>query len=266
MIYIWNLDPIAFSLLGLSVRWYGIAYVLGFFIILQGGQWLLQKVKKHSISLQHLSKESFENLCFGLFFSGILGGRIGLFLFYNPQTFWTDFWEIFKVWHGGMSIHGGILGAFLFGFFWCKKNKIPILPLADILIIPLALTLFLGRITNFLNGELVGIPTNQMWGILFPHIDELLRHPSQLYEAGKNLFLFLLLSWLFAKDFWKKPGFLLAVFLGGYGILRFLIEFYREPAILIGLLSMGQILCIIMILISLLLFKKTKIIKLHTKK
>lgn len=255
MTYIWDLNPVAFSFLGLDVRWYGLVYILGFFLSLKLGFKLLERQKKQSKTLQKINKESFENLLFGLFFSGLIGGRLGEFLFYSPSTFWTNSTEILKIWHGGMSIHGGIIGAALFGIFWSKKHNISFFLLADILVIPLTFTLFLGRIANFLNGELVGVPTeNQNWGVIFPYVDDLFRHPSQLYESAKNLFLFILLSWLYWKNQWKKPGFIFIIFLGGYGILRFLIEFFREPDGMIGIFSTGQILCMAMILFSIILF------------
>lgn len=259
MTYFWDLDPIAFSFLGLDIRWYGLVYIFGFFFSLLFGFKLLKVQQKQNKILQKITKEDFENLLFGLFFSGLFGGRIGEFLFYSPSTFWTDFFEIFKVWHGGMSIHGGIIGSIFFGIFWTKKHKINFFVLADILVIPLAFTLFLGRIANFLNGELEGVPTeNQNWGVIFPYVDDLFRHPSQLYESSKNLFLFFLLFWFYRKEYWKKSGFIFSIFIGGYGILRFLIEFFREPDGIIGVFSTGQILCIFMILFSLILFFKRK--------
>lgn len=255
MTYIWNLNPIAFSFLGLDIRWYGLVYIFGFFLSLKLGFKLLESQKKQNKTIQKVTQEDFENLLFGLFFSGLLGGRLGEFIFYSPSTFWIDFWEIFKIWHGGMSIHGGIIGSVLFGIFWSKKHKINFFTLADILVIPLAFTLFLGRIANFLNGELEGVPTeNQNWGVVFPYVDDLFRHPSQLYESGKNLFLFFLLAWLYTKEYWKKKGFIFLIFVGSYGILRFLIEFFREPDGFIWIFSTGQILCIFMILFSLFLF------------
>ncbi len=249
---IWDFDPVAFSLLGLPVRWYGISYILGLFLALFIGYRINAKVGLN------IAKKDFENLVFGLFICGIIGGRVGEFLFYVPATFWTDPLEILKLWHGGMSIHGGILGALAFGYWWTKKHKISFLQIADVFTIPLAIALIFGRITNFINGELVGMPTDQTWGVVFPHIDELFRHPSQLYEAGKNLVLVAVLSVLFYRGFWKKTGFLFVTFLAGYGILRFLIEYFREPDGMIWIFSTGQVLCLGMILAGLLIAKKQK--------
>ncbi len=252
MKWIWNLDPIAFSIFGLDVRWYGLVYIFGFFLTLYWGQYLWNKTNLQG----KVKKEQFENLVFGTFFFGILGGRLGEFLFYSPKTFIYNFFEIFKVWHGGMSIHGGIIGALLFVFFWCKKNKISFFHVIDIFTLPLTFTLFLGRGANFLNGELVGKLTDQSWGVVFPHIDEFLRHPSQLYEMGKNLLLFCILYFFFKQKKWKTEGFLASVFFIGYGTMRFIIEFFREPDGIIWVFSTGQVLCLAMVIIG--IYLKTK--------
>ncbi len=253
MHWTWNLDPIALHLFGLDVRWYGLVYVLGFFFTLYWSWHLWQK--KHP--KRTLSKLQFENFCFGLFFSGVIGGRLGVFLFYSPSTFIFDFFEIFKIWHGGMSIHGGVLGALIFGFFWTRKHKLSLLDFTDILVIPFALVLAFGRGANFMNGELVGRITDQSWGIIFPHIDEYLRHPSQLYEMAKNFILFGILYLVFRSENFRR-GQTSAFFLIGYGIMRFLIEFFREPETWIWILTTGQALCLAMILIGSLLWQKAK--------
>jgi len=246
---IWNINPVAFSLMGLDVRWYGIAYILGFFIALFLGWKIQNKILKN----KSLNKKDWENLCFWIFISGVIGGRIGHFLFYSPNVFISDPWEILQIWQGGMSIHGGIIGAVIFTLFWSKIRKIPFLSLFDVFVIPLAIALFLGRISNFINGELVGRITNQEWGIIFPHIDNLLRHPSQLYEAGKNLVIALILTFLFLHKYKNKTGFLTFMFLILYGSFRFSLEFFREPHGMMSLLTTGQFLCVIMIIISFLL-------------
>lgn len=246
MKWIWNLDPVAFSIFGLDIRWYGLVYIFGFFLALYWGWYLWISINPKI----KIKKEQFENLIFGTFFFGVLGGRIGEFLFYSPKTFIYDFFEIFKVWNGGMSIHGGILGSIIFIIFWTRKNNIHFLRVTDILVLPLAITLFLGRGANFLNGELVGTLTDQSWGVVFPHVDEYLRHPSQIYEMVKNLLLFGILSFGFQKKLWKKGGFLSGIFLIGYGSFRFFIEFFREPDGWIYFLSTGQVLCILMIVIG----------------
>lgn len=238
---IWNFDPVAFSVFSLEVRWYGLSYLLGFFLCLHVGYAISQKIKLN------MPQKTFEDLIFGMFLFGVLGGRLGEFLFYSPGTFFSHPLEVFKIWHGGMSIHGGILGVLLFLFWKSQKNKLPFLKLADSIVIPLALALGFGRLANFINGELVGIPTDQTWGVIFPHIDALLRHPSQLYEAGKNFFLAGVLFYGLQKKWWHQTGLLFYSFLLGYGMLRFFIEFFREPDGQLGPLSTGQGLCLLMI-------------------
>lgn len=239
---IWNLNPIAFSILGLDVRWYGIAYITGFFLALYIGRIIYE----HLIS-EDVKKDAFEDLVFKVFFTGVLGGRLGFFLFYNPETLLTDPLEFFKVWHGGMSIHGGVLLGALYLMWYAKKNNLSILKLLDVFTLPLSIALVLGRIANFINGELVGRPTNVPWAVIFPHIDNQPRHPSQLYEAGKNLVNVIMLTIIFIKDWALKPGLMTSVFLIGYGVFRFLIEYVREPEIVVGPFTMGQILCLAMI-------------------
>ena len=246
MIYTWNLDPVALSLFGLDIRWYGIAYLLGFYITLK---YLESNRKK---KLPTLTKDQLESFIFSTFFIGVLGGRIGEFIFYSPATFFTDPLEILKIWHGGMSIHGGFLAALLWGFFWTRKNKISFWILADIIVIPLAIALVLGRAANFINGELVGIPTDQTWGVIFPHVDNLLRHPSQLYEVVKNLTIAAILIGIKNK-FSPKPGMLFLSFIFFYGFFRFFIEYFRTPDGIIGIFSTGQVLCLFMIFMSLFL-------------
>jgi len=244
MIYTWNLNPIALSVMGLEIRWYGLAYILGFFLALHLGWHYWQQQKLGT------DKKVFENFVFSTFMAGIIGGRLGLFLFYSPLTLITDPLEIFQVWHGGMSIHGGVLGATLWGLWQCKKLKLEPLKVADIFMLPLAIGLFLGRITNFINGELYGRVTDQNWGVIFPHVDGLMRHPSQLYEASKNLLLVTIIYAIIRKGGFKKPGLITAIMLIGYGVLRFMIEFFREPESYIGLLTTGQALCVVLITIG----------------
>ena len=249
MKYFWDFDPTAFSVFGLEVRWYGLAYLFAFFLATKITPKILEK------SGEKISKKTFENLVFGAFFCGIIGGRIGHFLFFYPAVFVNDFAEIFKIWHGGMSIHGGILGATAFLFFFAKQKNLHFLKILDALVIPLSIGLFLGRIANFVNGELVGIPTaSQNWGVVFPHIDALFRHPSQLYDAARNLVLVGVLYFLFRKNWIATRGKLTAAFLVLYGVSRFITEFWREPPEI----SPGQILCGIMFFLGVALFLKTK--------
>ncbi len=259
---IWNFDPVAFSLFGLDVRWYGLAYIFGFFLTLLWGY----RIQAQLLGDKKLTKEQFENLTFGMFVGGVLGGRIGEFLFYSPETFVHDPFEILKMWHGGMSIHGGILGAIGYAFFFARAKKIPLLRLLDVFVLPLAVTLIFGRFANFVNGELVGRATGTDWGVIFPHIDNVLRHPSQLYEVGKNIVLSGVLFLVFKKGYGKYVGLLSTTFLAGYGVLRFGIEFFREPDGMIWILTTGQVLCVAMIVFAFLLAQSQNMWKNNARK
>lgn len=239
---IWNFDPVAFSVFGLDIRWYGLVYLGGFLMTLYGGYFLQQKMLE-----KPFSKKDFENLVFGTFFSGVLGGRIGHFLFYNFEIFWKNPLEIFQVWNGGMSIHGGILGAIIFIYIFTRRQKRSFFEASDVLVLPLAITLIFGRFANFINGELVGMPTQKSWGVVFPHIDDQPRHPTQIYESLKNVFLSGGLSFFYWFGGGKKRGFFTGFFLIGYGVLRFIIEFWKDIGWTFVGLNAGQWLCIVMI-------------------
>ncbi len=255
MIYTWDIDPVALSIMGLQIRWYGLAYLASYFLFEYLGWWCYKNFHPKPT----LTKEAFGKLVFSGFIAGVIGGRLGYFLFYSPETFWTNPLEVLMIWHGGMSIHGGILGVVLFGLWQQYRHKINWLSIADVVSLPLAFSLFLGRLANFINGELYGRPTDQTWGVIFPHVDELLRHPSQLYEAGKNIILVLLVFYALRKGWAKTPGKTFGLFVLGYGILRFSIEFVREPNFFIGPLTMGQTLCMLMVIIgSFLIFSTCK--------
>jgi phosphatidylglycerol:prolipoprotein diacylglycerol transferase len=273
---IWDMNPVAFEIFGLTVRWYGLVYVAGFLLV----DWLAPKISDSLNSIKNnraatealevkagcITKKQWSDITFGAFLWGVIGGRVGEFVFYRPSVFWLDPLEIFQVWHGGMSIHGGFLGAIIFLVWFTRRYKISFWHVADSVVIPLTFVLGCGRIVNYINGELVGVPTGTDWGIIFPHIDNLLRHPSQLYESGTMFVLGLFLLGLFWGMRSKKitghseldseskissivfqQGILSSCFLIGYGIFRFVVEFYKDsPKILLDL-TMGQILCLGMI-------------------
>jgi len=247
MQYVWDLNPVALSLMGLEVRWYGLSYLAGYFLAVYLGWWLWQNFQNHQ---PKITKAALENFIFSTFIVGVISARVGLFLFYYPEIFLSDPLQILQVWQGGMSIHGGLLGATLWGLWQCYQKNWPPLQLSDTFMLPLAIGLFFGRLANFINGELYGRVTDQTWGVVFPHIDALLRHPSQIYEAGKNLILALIIYYLIRRGAFKSPGLVTAVMLIGYGTLRFMIEFVREPSGYIGFLTTGQVLCVVMITIG----------------
>ena len=245
-----NINPVALDLGLLQIRWYAISYVTGillsWFFILK-----IIKIKKIDIDNQTIS-ELISNCIIGI----ILGGRLGYVIFYNYEYFSNNLLEIFKVWNGGMSFHGGLIGVIIAVIYTSKTSKTSLMLLADLVAVVSPVGIFFGRIANFVNGELYGRVTTHPFGIIFPNGGNIPRHPSQLYEAffeGFLLFLILLLLLQFKKII-KSSGILTGCFISIYGFFRFFIEFFREPDNHIGLLyldlSMGQFLCLPMILIG----------------
>lgn len=245
-----NIDPALFRFGPFEIRWYGLMYVVGFL-----AAYLLIPRQKRAQVLG-LDGRGLQDLLFYLAVGLVVGGRFGYVLFYqasNLGEYLRHPLEIIAVWHGGMSFHGGLIGAMLAGVLFSQRRKLPFWDLADLTITVVPIGLGLGRLGNFINGELFGRPTDLPWGMVFPGGGPLPRHPSQLYEAfleGACLFLFL---WGM-RDRPFRPGAMVCLFLGGYGVARFAVEFFREPdpqiGLLWGFLSMGQVLSIAMMLVS----------------
>ncbi|KZN66789.1 prolipoprotein diacylglyceryl transferase [Pseudoalteromonas luteoviolacea] len=240
-----EIDPIIFSIGPLSVRWYGLMYLIGFAFAM----WWANKESEKPNS--GWTKEQVSDLLFYGMLGVILGGRIGYVLFYNFNKFLADPITLFKVWEGGMSFHGGALGVItaIFVFAW-RTNKSP-LSVGDFVVPMVPVGLLAGRIGNFINGELWGRQTDVPWAIIFPTGGDVPRHPSQLYEAFfEGLVLFLILVWYRKQP--RPAGSIAGLFLLGYGSFRFAIEYFREPDAHIGLyagvISQGQILSLPMII------------------
>jgi len=249
--FINNFDPVAFQIMSLEIRWYSLAYILGIVI-----GWILCKKKfiKHSdIS------EKFDDYITYLIIGIILGGRIGYVIFYNFSYYLDNIFDIFKIWQGGMSFHGGLLGVIASSYIFAKKNnQNPFFYLDQVsLVAPVGI--FFGRLANFINSELYGTVSSTPWSVIFIKVDNLSRHPSQLYEAIlEGVILFLILIYFINKNYLKKPGLISSLFLIYYSIFRFCVEFFRVPDEQIGYLifelSMGQIISLIFILIGANLF------------
>lgn len=241
-----NIDPVLISVGPLQIRWYGLMYIMGFLFSYLLVQFQLARQKSPL-----LSKEQLLDLYFYLILGLILGARLGYCLFYNLKVYLQHPLEILAVWHGGMSFHGGLLGVLATSWVYCRKNKISLLDLGDLIIVTAPIGLGLGRLANFINGELYGRITTVPWGMVFPQGGPLPRHPSQLYEALLEGVVLFVLLWI-KKDHKTFPGALIARFLILYGAFRILVEFFREPDVqvgyFLGLLTMGQILSILMIL------------------
>ena len=249
--FINNFDPVAFQIMSFEIRWYSLAYILGIVI-----GWVLCKkifIKNSGIS------EKFDYYISYLIIGIILGGRIGYVVFYNFSYYLDNFLDIFKIWQGGMSFHGGLLGIIVSSYIFAKKNnQNPFFYLDQVsLVAPVGI--FFGRLANFINSELYGKASDVPWSVIFIKVDNLSRHPSQLYEATlEGLILFLILIYFINKDYLNKPGLISGLFLIFYSLFRFFIEFFRVPDEQIGYLilnlTMGQIISLVFASIGITIF------------
>tara|TARA_B100000700_G_scaffold329298_1_gene450450 strand:+ start:959 stop:1714 length:756 start_codon:yes stop_codon:yes gene_type:complete len=249
--FINNFDPVAFNFFSLEIRWYSLAYIFGLIF----GWYYCKKIIK-DIKINYL----FDNYITYLIIGIIVGGRIGYVIFYNLGYYKNNIIEIFMIWNGGMSFHGALIGVIITSFIFSKKNNQKILIFLDFIAIASPIGIFFGRIANFINGELIGKATNASWGIIYPMIDDVPRHPSQLYEALlEGIILFILMNMIYFKKNYKI-GTCSYMFLIYYGILRIFSEFFREPdahiGYLFGSVSIGIFLSSFMILIGSILYLK----------
>jgi phosphatidylglycerol:prolipoprotein diacylglycerol transferase len=238
-----------------AIRWYGVMYLLGF-----AASYLLVKYQIRKKKLQ-LPEDFLDSLYSYVIIGLLLGARLGYVLFYDLPSYLRHPLEIFAVWHGGMSFHGGLIGCIIAGILFSRKFRIDFWKTADLVIVTAPIGLGLGRLGNFINGELYGRVTDVPWAMVFPGGGPLPRHPSQLYEFFlEGVVLFTLLWKLKDKDL--RPGMLTAFFLIFYGLFRFLVEFFRQPDVqlgfIIGPFTMGQLLSSAMILFGLLLYAYRK--------
>ncbi|MBU0483796.1 MAG: prolipoprotein diacylglyceryl transferase [Proteobacteria bacterium] len=246
-----EIDPVIFGLGPLKVRWYGLMYVLGFSATILLVQYQIKK-----FSLSRLADHC-ENLNFILILSLVLGARCGYVLFYNPSYYLAHPAEIIAIWQGGMSFHGALIGIMVGGLLYCKKAKLPYWQTADIYVVTIPIGLGLGRIGNFINGELFGRVTDVPWAMIFPAGGPFPRHPSQLYESLLEGLLLFSILWK-AKDIQHQrnwpTGLMAAFFLIIYGLIRSFLELFREPddqlGFIVASLTMGQILSFCMILVG----------------
>ena len=275
-----NLSPdiFAFEIAGFTIalRWYALAYIVG---LVAGWKLIVRMVSTPRLwaGAPPMPPEAVERLLTWIILAVILGGRAGYVLFYQPAQFLQNPLQIFRIWEGGMSFHGGFLGVVVAGIIFARREKISMLSLADLMAAVVPIGLFLGRIANFINAELWGRATTMPWGVAFPGeaaqtcagvLDVCARHPSQLYEAAtEGLLLFSVLTYLiWRKDWLKSPGRIAGLFFAGYGVSRFVIEFFRQPDAQfisegnpLGLalqsggygLTMGQVLTLPMIVVGL---------------
>ena len=245
--FINNFDPVAIQFFSIEIRWYSLAYIFGILI----GWFLSKKVFITNLRIN----EKFDDFLTYVILGIIVGGRLGYVIFYNFDYYIFNFFDIFKIWQGGMSFHGGLVGVILVGFWFAKKNNHNPLQYLDIVALVAPLGIFFGRLANFMNSELYGIETKVPWAVKFIKIDNFYRHPSQLYEAFfEGLILFLILVYFRYKGFIKIPGFISGLFLFFYSIFRFIIEFFRIPDEQLGYLflnlTMGQLFSLIFLFIG----------------
>ena len=245
--FINNFDPVAIQFFSLEIRWYSLSYVIGILI-----GWILSK---KIFILDEKIKDKFDDFVTYLIIGIVVGGRLGYVLFYNYNYYFNNLLDILKIWQGGMSFHGGLIGIIIASILFAKKNNQNTFSYLDIVSLVAPIGIFFGRIANFINSELYGTETNLPWAVKFIQVDNLFRHPSQLYEAFfEGLILFLILIYFKNRGFLKTPGLISSLFLIFYSIFRFIIEFYRVPDEQLGYLllslTMGQIISFIFLLIG----------------
>jgi|TARA_B110000914_G_C15479072_1_gene454695 phosphatidylglycerol:prolipoprotein diacylglycerol transferase len=246
-----NFDPVAFKIFSLEIRWYSLAYIIG---ILLGWIYCKRKLVKDEVIFN-----LFDDLVTYLIFGIILGGRLGYTLIYNLNYYVQNPIEIFMVWEGGMSFHGGLIGVILATLIFSKKHKLNHFIFLDLIALSAPIGIFFGRVANFINSELYGRPTDMPWSVEFIIIDNVKRHPSQLYEAFfEGIILFLILGHFANKEHLKNPGFISSIFLIFYSLFRFITEFFRNPDPQIGYLALnltlGQYISIIFLIFGGILF------------
>jgi len=249
--FINNFDPVAFQIFSLEIRWYSLAYIFGISL-----GWLYCKKK---LIKDHNILNIFDDYITYLIVGIILGGRIGYVLFYNLGYYLERPIEILMVWNGGMSFHGGLIGVILASKVFSNKHKIDQFIFLDLIALSAPIGIFFGRIANYINSELYGRATDVAWSVQFMQIDNIKRHPSQLYEAFlEGVVLFFILTIFFKKNYVKKPGQISGLFLFFYSLFRFFSEFFRFPDPQIGYLilnlTMGQLISVVFLIIGTILF------------
>lgn len=243
-----DIDPVALALGPFKIRWYALAYLAGFLI-----GWRYCRALAARDPSGKPAPEQVDDFLSWAIAGVILGGRIGYVVFYQPDLYLADPWAVLRIWQGGMSFHGGLIGLIAALLIYARRARIPILRLSDLVSCVAPIGLFFGRIANFVNGELYGRVTNIPWGVVFPYGGPDPRHPSQLYESAlEGAALFAILFFAARRPGIRdREGVLSGLFLAGYGLSRFAIEFFREPDAQIGYLfagaTMGQMLCVPMI-------------------
>ena len=238
--FVHNIDPVLLRFFGLEIRYYGLIFVLGFLFVL----WYLTKYHEKA----GLTKDDVYDFMIWLLVGVFIGARLGEVIFYNLGYYLDNPSQIIAFWRGGLSFHGGLIGAVIVGYYFYKKRNFDFYKMADIVVVPLALALAFGRLANFINGELYGTITTLPWAVKFPGVEGF-RHPSQLYEILKNLVIFFTLWKIKDKKF--KKGFLFWLFITMYGFIRTFVHFVRVPTTTVFGISVGQLFSFAMFIIGL---------------
>ncbi len=250
--FINNFDPVAVEIFSIEIRWYSLAYIIGILI-----GWYLAKKFFVNKNIYYRFDDYITFIIIGL----LLGGRLGYVLFYNFDFYINNPLEIIKLWQGGMSFHGGVMGIIIASLIFAKMNNDKVFDYLDVVALVSPIGIFFGRIANFINSELYGIETSMPWGVKFIQVDNFYRHPTQLYEAFlEGIVLFLILLFFKGKENLKLSGTISAFFLIFYSMFRFIIEYFRVPDEQLGYLilnfTMGQLLSLIFFMAGLILFYK----------
>jgi phosphatidylglycerol:prolipoprotein diacylglycerol transferase len=258
-----DIDPVAFAIGPFAIRWYALAYIVGLF----GGLLYAKRLAARGElwgDIRRPSATDLDDLLLYATLGVILGGRLAYVLFYNPGYYVAKPLEALAIWSGGMSFHGGLAGATLAIWLFARAKGLSALSLFDLIATVAPIGLLLGRIANFINGELWGRVTDVGWGVIFPHGGPLPRHPSQLYEAAtEGLLLLVILALLARSGAYRRPGLVTGVFGAGYALSRIFCEFFREPDPQLGFLfggfaTMGMLLSLPMLAIGLLLIARSR--------
>ncbi len=252
-----HIDPVLADFGTIQIRWYSLAYIFGIFL----GAIYLQHLAK-TIKLK-LSQDFMDDFITSIILGIIIGGRLGFTLIYDPRYYLTNPIEILKVWDGGMSFHGGFIGFCIATLLVCRKHKVKAFAILDLAACCAPIGIFLGRIANFVNSELYGRKSNMPWAVIFPDVDSIARHPSQIYEAlTEGLLLFIILNIALTKfKLYKHQGVLSGLFCVLYSLFRFTVENFRQPDKQVGFviyhLTMGQLLSIAMLIFGIaIIYKK----------
>lgn len=252
--FINNLDPVAIEIFTFELRWYSLAYIFG---VILGWVYIKKIVKDPEV------EKNFNDLISGIILGIIIGGRLGYVLFYNPIYYLNNPFQIFMIWQGGMSFHGGLVGVVISTILFGKKRKIDHYKFLDLISLAAPIGIFFGRIANYINSELYGRVSEVIWAVKFVKIDNLNRHPSKIYEALlEGVVLFLIMNLILKKHYLIKQGLLSSYFLILYSIFRFFCEFFRQPdmhlGFILGIFTLGQMISFIFFLIGLILLYEKK--------